>query len=80
MSANHHARRSPGLWRAVCRVARAFGRIHAEQVHMWDTWAQANRAAVPAEGPLRWTLTLDGHRLAGSHLSVGRETRAEGTS
>ena len=26
------------------------------------------RAAVPAEGPLRWVLTLDGRRLAGPHL------------
>jgi len=23
---------------------------------------------VPAEGPLRWVLTLDGRRLAGPHL------------
>ena len=27
-----------------------------------------NRATVPSTGPLRWVLTLDGNRLAGSHL------------
>jgi len=64
MSANH-------LWRAVCRAARALGRLHAEQVHAWEVSAQANRASVPAEGPLRWVLTLDGRRLAGRHLPVG---------
>ena len=66
MSANH-------LWRAVCRAARALGRLHAEQVHAWEVWAQADRAAVPAEGPLRWVLTLDRCRLAGSHMpaSIG---------
>ena len=79
MSANHHSRRSPGVWRAVCRAARALGRIHAEHVHAWEVWAQANRAAVPAEGPLTWVLTLDGYRLAGSHLAAGSGTRAGGT-
>ena len=66
MSANH-------LWRAVCRAARALGRLHADQVHGWEVWAQANRAAVLAEGPLRWVPTLDGRRLAGSHMpaSIG---------
>ena len=52
------------LWRAVCRAARALGRLHAEQVQAWEVLAQASRAAVPAEGPLRWVLTLDGRRLA----------------
>jgi len=61
MSANY-------LWRAVCRAARALGRLHAEQVQAWEVLAQASRAAVPAEGPLRWVLTLDGRRLAGPHL------------
>jgi len=64
MSANH-------LWRAVCRALRALGRLHADQVHAWEVWAQANRAAAPAEGPLRWVPTLDGRRLAGRHLPVG---------
>ena len=70
MSANHHAGRSTVLWRAVCRAARAIGRIHAEQVHGWEVLLQANRAAVPDDGPLRWVLTLDGYRLVGSHLSA----------
>ena len=64
MSANH-------LWRAVCRALRALGRLHADQVHAWEVWAQANRASVPAKGPLRWVLTMDGRRLAGRHLPVG---------
>ena len=78
MSANHHASRARVLWRAVCRAARAVGRIHAEQVHGWEVWLQANRAAVPDDGPLRWVLSLDGYRLAGSHLSAGsRATTGE---
>ena len=56
------------LWRAVCRAVQALGRLHGEQVQAWEVWAQADRAAVPAEGPLRWVLTLDGRRLAGSHV------------
>jgi hypothetical protein len=68
MSAKYDTRRCAGLWRAVCRAARALGRLHAEQVHAWEALAQANRASVPAEGPLRWVSTLDGRRLAGRHL------------
>ena len=66
MSANH-------LWRAAYRAIRALGRLHADQVHAWEVWARANRAAVPAEDPLRWVLTLDRCRLAGSHMpaSIG---------
>jgi hypothetical protein len=59
-------------WRAVCRAACAVGRIHYDQVHMWDAWLAANRASVPEEGPLTWVLTLDGYRLGGSHLPGGR--------
>ena len=79
MYANHPTRRSPGWWRAVCRAARALARIHTEHVHAWEVWAQANRAAVPAKGPLTWVLTLDGYRLAGSHLAVASDTGAGGT-
>ena len=68
MSAKHETRRSAGWWRAVCRAARAFSRLHAEQVYGWEVWAQVNRTSVPAEGPLRWVPTLDGRRLAGGHL------------
>jgi hypothetical protein len=61
MSANH-------LWRAVCRTARALSRLHADQVHAWEVWSQANRTSVPAEGAVHWVLTLDGRRLAGTHM------------
>jgi hypothetical protein len=59
---------SSGLWRAVCRAARALGHLHSEHVYAWEAGWQANRAAVPEDGPLRWVLTLDGHRLAGVHM------------
>ena len=72
MSAKYNTRRSAGWWRAVCRAARAFSRLHAEQVYGWEVWAQVNRTSVPAEGPLRWVLTLDGRRLAGRHLPASR--------
>ena len=68
MSAKYETRRSAGWWRAVCRAARAFSRLHAEQVYGWEVWAQVNRTSVPAEGPLRWVPTLHGRRLAGSEL------------
>jgi hypothetical protein len=69
MSANY-------LWRAVRRAARALGRLHAEQVRGWEVWAQANRAAAPDEGPLRWVASLDGRRLAGRHLPASGGIRA----
>gem|GEM_PF-6928335 len=53
---------------AVRRGAAALGPTRAEQITMWEAWWQANRAAVPQTGPLTWVLTLDGPRLAGSHL------------
>jgi hypothetical protein len=58
------------VWRAVCRAVQTLGRLHADHVYAWEVWAQANRAAVPADGPLRWVRTLDGRRLAGRHLPV----------
>jgi hypothetical protein len=66
------ASRRAGWWRAVGRAAAALGRLHYEQVHMWELWLQANRASVPEDGPLTWVLTLDGYRLGGSHLPGGR--------
>ena len=66
------------LWRAVCRAVQALGRLHGEQVQAWEVWAQANRATVPAEGPLRWVPTLDGRRLAGRHLAAADDTRTGG--
>jgi hypothetical protein len=80
MSANHHTRRSPGWWRAVCRATRALRRLHDEQVYAWEVWSQANRAAVPEDGPLRWARTLDGYRLAGGYASAGSDTSAGGTA
>ena len=35
---------------------------------MWECLYQANRAVAPDTGALRWALTLDCYRLAGSHL------------
>jgi hypothetical protein len=63
-------RRFPALWPAVHRAAQALRQAHQEQVLMWDLWWQANRASVPDTGPLTWTLTLSGYRLAGDHLPV----------
>ncbi len=56
------------LWPAVRSAAAALRHLHREQTLIWELWWQANRATVPSAGPLRWVLTLDGHRLAGSHL------------
>lgn len=56
------------LWRVARRAAVALRHVHREQILMWELWWQANRATVPSAGPLRWVLTLDGHRLAGSYL------------
>jgi len=74
MTVSQHTARTPPatigatLWRAVRRAASALRHVHCEQTLMWELWCQANRATVPSTGPLRWVLTLDGHRLAGSHL------------
>jgi hypothetical protein len=60
----------------VCRAAQALGRLHADQAYAWEVWAQAGRASVPEEGPLRWVHTLDGRRLAGRHLPASSGIRA----
>ena len=80
MTPSRHTRWSRTLWRAVCRAAAALQHIHDEQTLMWELQWQASRAAVPETGPLTWTPTLDGHRLAGSHLPVPDDTRAGGAS
>jgi hypothetical protein len=67
------------VWRAARRVAAAPWALQEEQGRMWDAWWQANRATVPESGPLSWVLTLDGHRLSGSHLPVRSDTGAGGT-
>lgn len=35
---------------------------------MWECFYLSNRTVAPQTGPLRWAHTLDGYRLAGSHL------------
>lgn len=56
------------MGRALRRTARALREFHAEQVHYWERYYLASRAQVSHDGPLAWVLTLDGYRLAGSHL------------
>jgi hypothetical protein len=52
-------------WTAIRAVTMA----HHEQVRMWECILQTSGAApLTAAGPLRWVPSLDGHRLAGSHL------------
>jgi hypothetical protein len=59
---------SASLAGALRRAARAIRDCHNEQVYMWECFYLANRALAPDAGPLRWALTLDGYRLAGSQL------------
>lgn len=68
MTANQDIHRQSAAWRPVRHAAVALRRIHREQALMWELWWRANRASAPTTGPLRWVLTLDGHRLAGSHV------------
>ena len=57
------------LWLAVRTVIRAVRMAHHEQVSMWECVLLTSGAApLTAAGPLRWVRSLDGHRLAGSHL------------
>ena len=57
------------LWLAVRAVIRAVQMAHHEQVSAWECVLLTSGAAplTPA-GPLRWVRSLDGDRLAGSHL------------
>jgi hypothetical protein len=49
----------------ICAVTMA----HDEQVRMWECILLTSGAApLTAAGPLRWVPSLDGCRLAGSHL------------
>ena len=43
---------------------------------MWQLWWQASRASAPTTGPLRWVLTLDGHRLADSHAPAAHHAHS----
>ena len=57
------------LWPAVRTVIRAVRLAHHEQVSMWECVLLTSGAApLTAAGPLRWVRSLDGYRLAGSHL------------
>ena len=57
------------LWLAVRAVIRAGRMAHDEQVRMWECVLLTSGAApLTAAGPLRWVRSLDGYRLAGSHL------------
>ena len=57
------------LWLAVRPVIRAVRLAHHEQVCMWECILLTSGAApLTAAGPLRWVRSLDGYRLAGSHL------------
>ena len=54
---------------AVRPVIRAVRMAHHEQVYMWECILLTSGAApLTAAGPLRWVRSLDGYRLAGSHL------------
>ena len=54
---------------AVRTVIRAVAIAHHEQVRMWECVLLTSGAApLTAAGPLRWVRSLDGYRLAGSHL------------
>ena len=57
------------LWLPVRTVIRAVKMAHDEQVRMWECVLLTSGAApLTAAGPLRWVPSLDGYRLAGSHL------------
>jgi len=57
------------LWLAVRAVIRAVQMAHHEQVSAWECVLLTSGAApLSAAGPLRWVRSLDGYRLAGSHL------------
>ena len=63
------ARAGRRLWLAVRAVIRAVTMAHDEQVRMWECILLTSGAApLTAAGPLRWVRSLDGYRLAGSHL------------
>ena len=64
------------LWLAARTVIRAVTMAHHEQVRMWECILLTSGAApLTAAGPLRWVRSLDGDRLAGSHLPA--QDRAE---
>ena len=65
------ARAGRRLWRAARPVIRAVQMAHHEQVSAWECVLLPSGAApLTAAGPLRWVRSLDGYRLAGSHLAA----------
>ena len=57
------------LWLAAWMVIRAVKMAHDEQVRMWECVLETSGVApLTAAGPLRWVRSLDGYRIAGSHL------------
>ncbi len=57
------------LWPAVRTVIRAVRLAHDEQVRMWECVLETSGAApLSTAGPLRWVRSLEGYRLAGSHV------------
>ncbi len=62
------------------RAAAALRHAYREQTLMWQLCSQANRATVPSTGQLRWVLTIDGYRLADSHLATSHHADARGVS
>ena len=69
MTADRPARRRLRAARqAIRHMARALRAVQDEQVRMWEARWQASRAVVPETGQPTWGLTLDGTKLAGSHL------------
>ena len=63
------------LWLAAWTVTRAVTMAHHEQVRMWECILLTSGAApLTAAGPLRCVRSLDGDRLAGSHLPAQDRT------
>ena len=57
------------LWLAAWIVLRAVKMAHDEQARMWECILETTGTApLTAAGPLRWVRSLDGYRLAGSHV------------
>jgi hypothetical protein len=54
---------------AVRMVIRTVTMAHHEQVRMWECiLLTSGPAPLRGAGPLRWVPSLDGYRIAGSHL------------
>ena len=63
---------------AVRTAIRAVRMAHDEQVRMWECVLLTSGAApLTAAGPLRWVRSLDGYRLAGSHLPAQDPSHTE---